>query len=88
MDEVQWEVTDCLFECHIMCVLPPFKTSTRKDPMGDVDNFAKAVTDAMTASECFWHDDRQMMKLIASKRFAEPDEQPHIEIHLRRLKDG
>lgn len=57
-----------------ICEVP--KTSKLLIPRGDVDNYAKAAMDAMTASNKIWKDDNQVVLLIASKRFAEEDEEP------------
>ncbi len=46
-------------------------------PRGDVDNFAKAVLDAITRSSLIWEDDHQVQACMTGKRFAEIDEEPH-----------
>jgi Holliday junction resolvase RusA-like endonuclease len=56
------------------------KTTTRSWPRGDVDNFAKAVLDAITRSDWGWDDDDQILELKIIKRFAEADEQPRSDI--------
>jgi Holliday junction resolvase RusA-like endonuclease len=45
-----------------------------------VDNFAKAVLDAITRSDFGWDDDDQILELKVIKRFAEVDEQPRSDI--------
>ena len=52
------------------------KKLTREYPRGDLDNHAKGPLDAITQSDIGWHDDDQVTKLIVSKRYAEPDEEP------------
>ncbi|MFG1411443.1 RusA family crossover junction endodeoxyribonuclease [Xanthobacter sp. VTT E-85241] len=41
-------------------------------PVGDVDNLAKSVLDAMTQAGC-WRDDRQVVRLSVAKGYAELD---------------
>jgi Holliday junction resolvase RusA-like endonuclease len=48
-----------------------------------VDNFAKAVLDAITRSNFGWDDDDQILELKVTKRFAEADEQPRSDIKWR-----
>lgn len=59
---------------------PP--TGRKLWPRGDVDNYAKGPMDAMTQSEleAFWNDDDQVVWMTAIKRYAEPDEEPHVNI--------
>ncbi len=45
------------------------RRSKLRFPHYDVDNLAKAVLDSF--NELFWEDDRQVVQLTASKRFAE-----------------
>ncbi|WP_071738536.1 MULTISPECIES: RusA family crossover junction endodeoxyribonuclease [Burkholderia] len=66
-------------------VCKPIAKSKFTTPMGDVDNFAKGVMDTLT-DEGWWEDDRQIMRLLVTKRFPEDsEEQPHIRINITRL---
>ena len=47
------------------------RTSKLTHPIGDVDNYAKSVMDALTQLG-FWHDDKQVVSLIVTKEFT-PD---------------
>lgn len=47
------------------------KTTKLPHPKPDVDNYAKAVLDAITADGRFWHDDTQVQTLIVSKGWAD-----------------
>jgi len=62
-------------------IVPKPKTTKREYPRGDVDNYAKGVLDVMTKSEKFWEDDDQVLILIVGKRFAEPDEEPRVNLY-------
>jgi Holliday junction resolvase RusA-like endonuclease len=55
------------------------KTSKKKFPRGDVDNYAKAPTDILTTKK-FWTDDDLITGLWTSKRFAEEGEEPRTEV--------
>jgi Holliday junction resolvase RusA-like endonuclease len=48
--------------------------------VGDIDNLAKAVLDALTG--VVWSDDRQVVSLLAEKFFGE---EPRTEIRLHRF---
>ena len=68
---------------QFVCVKP--KTTKRPNPKGDIDNHAKAVLDAITGNKKlglkeYWNDDDQIVELIATKRWARPDEEPHTVI--------
>lgn len=55
------------------------KTSKKKYPRGDVDNYAKAPADILTKKN-FWDDDDLITGMWTSKRFAEEDEEPRTEV--------
>lgn len=73
-------------EVTVLVVLPrPARLRRRCDPTGlipaparpDVDNVVKAVLDGAAA---LWRDDGQVVDLHASKRYAEADGQPRVEV--------
>lgn len=64
---------DCL------CTRP--KTTKLALPRGDVDNYAKAVMDAMTSAGV-WDDDGQVEALHVSKRWAEPGADGRVSIFI------
>lgn len=57
------------------------RTSKLHTPRGDIDNYAKAILDALTKAD-HWGDDGQVVTLFASKRFAAPDEEAGIRIRI------
>lgn len=62
------------------CVIEKPRTSKLDTPNGDVDNFAKGPMDALNKAAKAWHDDKQVMGLLAFKRFAEKGEAPGTNI--------
>jgi Holliday junction resolvase RusA-like endonuclease len=64
---------------EIVCTRP--RTSKLLTPKGDVDNYVKGPLDSMTQAEKFWGDDKQVVLLAATKRFAAPGETAGIHIH-------
>lgn len=64
-------------------VMPRPKATPRATPAAikrpDVDKLARAVLDALVLGGIM-HDDSQVIDLRATKRLAEPDEQPHARI--------
>lgn len=80
---------DVEFVCHRP------KTTKRINPRGDIDNYMKAILDAITGEKPtkkkpnvkpkgYWLDDDQIVYVIARKRFANGDEQPHTRITIER----
>lgn len=58
------------------------RTSKLSTPKGDVDNYAKAALDAITHAG-IWSDDKWVVHLTVSKRFAEPGESARTEVHIQ-----
>lgn len=80
-------------EMRLKFVIPRPKTSTRMFPIdnktADIDNYTKAVVDAYFEHDAFKIDaqlnDRFIQHLDTMKRYAMPDEKPHIEIELKKI---
>lgn len=57
------------------------KSSKRDYPRGDVDNYDKAVLDAITSHTDLWNDDDQIVHLRSSKVFTTKEE--HVGCYIR-----
>ncbi|QDP60616.1 MAG: hypothetical protein Unbinned767contig1000_41 [Prokaryotic dsDNA virus sp.] len=57
------------------------KTTKLDFPKPDVDNYAKAVLDSLNG--WVWEDDQQIVGLVITKEWAEPQEDGHIEIKVK-----
>lgn len=55
------------------------KTTKRDNPRGDIDNYIKAVLDALT-KKGYWNDDDQIIHIYAHKRWPTPTEAPHFRV--------
>lgn len=69
---------------EVICKRPKKPTSTV--PSGDVDNYAKAALDAVNDAK-LWGDDKQVVALTVSKRYAEPGEQPRTLITIHKKEE-
>jgi Holliday junction resolvase RusA-like endonuclease len=80
--------TDNKFKIEIEFICKKPKTSTYDYPaaVGDIDNLTKAVLDAITSSGIIWLDDRQVVELIAIKRYQEVGEDSCIKLKVTELK--
>jgi Holliday junction resolvase RusA-like endonuclease len=58
---------------------------TRQMPIGDNDNYEKAVWDAITQSSACWEDDDQIVLNITLKRYAERGEDPRVDVWVKEL---
>lgn len=61
------------------------KKLTNQIPHFDLDNLVKLPLDCMTSSDIFWHDDRQVEAMVASKRYAKKGEIAHTKISVFSL---
>ena len=64
------------------------KNPANSFPIGDVDNYAKAILDAITKAGIMWKDDKQIVTLIVGKRYAEEDEEPHHFVEASHFLEG
>jgi Holliday junction resolvase RusA-like endonuclease len=65
------------FHVHVHSVVLRPRTGKLDHPVGDVDNYVKAPLDAITKGQLLWHDDKQVVTLLATKRYAIAGEAPH-----------
>jgi len=72
---------------RVECIVLRPKTTKRDCPRGDVDNYAKAILDAITGHKDqpknYWRDDDQITDLAMTKRFAAPGEACGYRIEIR-----
>ncbi len=65
------------------------KRTVRERPNGDIDNHMKAILDAVVGTKdnpkLFIEDDMQITHVDATKRWAEPDEEPHTAITIGHI---
>lgn len=73
----------CKVLIDVACKRP--QTPTADMPTGDVNNYAKAALDAISAAG-IWRDNKQVRTLAIEKRYAEPGEIPHILIAIVPLE--
>lgn len=71
-------------DMEIICKRP--KKPTSSIPVGDVDNYAKAALDAVNDA-ALWGDDKQVVSMHVSKRYAEPGEEPCTVISINKLEN-
>lgn len=57
------------------------KTTKLSTPKGDIDNYAKSLFDGLTKVN-LWKDDVLISSALLTKRFAQPEEEPHISLHV------
>ena len=67
----------CVLEVQAIFYCKRPKTTKRRDPRGDVDNYVKAILDSCNG--IVWGDDDQILRLTASKRW-EDEFGPRIEL--------
>lgn len=70
-------VDPCDVTITLRCKRPQKVTLTT--PRGDIDNYAKAVLDALTKLK-YWTDDQLIKSLAVTKAYAEVGEEPTIEV--------
>jgi Holliday junction resolvase RusA-like endonuclease len=82
-DQKKQKLTGPLFvELDIISHRP--RSTKRQWPLGDTDNYEKAVYDFLTRKG-FWKDDDQIVLGYTSKRYAEAGEKPRCEILIKEI---
>jgi Holliday junction resolvase RusA-like endonuclease len=80
--------TDDEYHVAVHSVVLRPRTGKLPFPIGDVDNYAKAPLDAITKGQLLWHDDKQIVTLQATKRYAIGSEEPHTYAKLSTTMGG
>lgn len=75
---------DVALQVVLVCVVVKPKTSKLTSPRGDVDNYAKAIMDALTASGA-WGDDEQVEDLRVIKRWAKAGEDGYFTVTINPI---
>lgn len=78
--EVTWQ-GNLSVTLDLVAVRPP--TTKRDNPRGDIDNYIKAILDALT-KKGYWNDDDQIVHLYAHKRWPNPKEDPHFTVRIEQ----
>lgn len=71
-------------EVEVLCTKP--RTGKLAFPKGDIDNYVKGPMDVLTKVGA-WGDDKQVVRLVASKRYTESDELPGTLVRIFELKE-
>ena len=74
-------------DVHLEVIVLKPKTGKRTFPRGDVDNYAKGILDSLTNHGNVWNDDDQIINLTIFKRYAAPEEDAGILVHINTVKD-
>ena len=74
-NETEWStINKELCSTQLEFVATKARTSKLHTPNFDIDNACKLILDCWTSSGLIWTDDKQVVTLCASKRFATPEE--------------
>jgi len=78
LGKVEFEV-----KIEIICKKP--KKPTNSFPVPDIDNFVKGYLDSLTYAQLYWEDDKQVVKINASKRYQGEGEDYGANITVKQL---
>jgi Holliday junction resolvase RusA-like endonuclease len=67
---------------RVIVLVEKARTSKLPHPTPDVDNYAKGILDAITASGVFWVDDKQIVELNIIKRWTDDHAAPGYYVSL------
>lgn len=77
---------DVPLQVLLVCVVEKPKTTKRKWPKGDIDNYAKAILDALTEAGA-WGDDDQVIDVRVVKRLTDPGESGNFTVTIAPVTD-
>ncbi len=72
-------ISEAPLECTVVFVCKRPAKPANSYPIGDIDNYLKAVWDSLQGQICL-QDDKQITQVNGWKRFTEKGEDPHIHI--------
>ena len=61
------------------------KKPVNKYPVGDLDNYVKAILDVITKNGTYWHDDAQVVYVNAVKSYTNEEPRTDVSISERRM---
>lgn len=67
--QVNFKTSPVAVSIHCHCKTP--KKPANSYPVGDLDNYAKGILDAITQSGAIWHDDKQVVSLVITKQYSD-----------------
>jgi hypothetical protein len=74
-----------LFYVNIRVYIAKARTSKLLTPLGDCDNYAKGVLDAITKDGRWWADDKLVSQLVVTKTFATETAPPGYHVILQQV---
>ena len=67
--------------CIVNFYLPRPKSPANPYPVGDLDNYAKSILDAITKNGTYWHDDAQVVSLQMHKIYTKGEPRTEVSIY-------
>jgi len=76
---LSYELMTSPLYCDVEFVVKRPRHPANSYPIGDIDNYLKAIWDVLQG-RAFFKDDKQIEAVDATKRYTVPDEEPHTRI--------
>ena len=81
-------ITTAPIHCDVEFVIHKPGNPANPYPIGDIDNYLKAIWDSLQG-RAFFKDDKQIISVKALKRYTtNKEEVPHIKISFKETEDG